>query len=255
MTIGVFDSMLAKSFPYRFNGQLTVKTIAGGVPSDPRVAEGWLKTKMGLDKEEQLQKAVAEVMVERGITLEEATEQVNKFKNLNGFKRLVEPMGPDEQDVAAYTVDTVAGQLYIEGRQLKAAIKEAISVAAAVGKVDLKGWGLTRKWINAFAAEHLFIVEDRLPLYVYDENGDLQPATEPTDVVQRFVKNKMGQMGISYEEYIDEAIVHFTLSSDNNFDNEFYGMLWTTGEQQGLGASRSQGFGRYKVTRWEKIKV
>ena len=74
-------------------------------------------------------------------------------------------------------------------------------------------------------------------------------------MVQRFVKNKMGQMGISYEEYIDEAIVHFTLSSDNNFDNEFYGMLWTTGEQQGLGASRSQGFGRYKVTRWEKIKV
>jgi len=255
MTIGVFDSLLAKSYPHRFNGQLTVKTIAGGVPSDPRVAEGWLKTKMGLDKEEQLQKAVAEVMVERGVTLEEATSEVNKFKNLNGFKRLKEPMGPDELEHATYKVETVAGQLYIEGRQLKAALKEAVSVAAAVGKVDLKGWGLTRKWINAFAAEHLFIIEDRMPLYRYNENGDLEPVTEPTDVVQRFVKNKMGQMGISYEEYIDEAILHFSLSSDHDFNNEFYGMIWTTGEQQGLGASRSQGFGRYKVTRWEKTKA
>lgn len=254
MTIGVFDNMLAKSFPHRFNGQLTVKMIAGGVPSDPRVAEGWLKTKMGLDKEEQLQKAVAEVMVERGITLEEATAEVNKFKNLNGFKRLKEPMGVDELPMGD-KLDTVDGQLYIEGRQLKAAVKEAVSVAAAVGKIDLKGWGLTRKWINAFAAEHLFIIEDRLPLFTYDENGDLTPATEPTDVVQRFVKNKMGQVGISYEEYLEEAVVHFSLSSDHDFDHTFYGMVWTTGEQQGLGASRSQGFGRYKVTRWEKTKA
>lgn len=252
MTIGVFDSMLAKSYPYHFHGQLTVKTIAGGTPSDPRVAEGWLKTKMGLDKEEQLQKAVAEVMVERGVTLEEATSEVNKFKNLNGFKRLVEPLGVD--DLPRPDLATVKGQLHIEGRHLKAALKEAISVAAAVGKIDLKGWGLTRKWINAFAAEHLFIVEDRLPLFLYNENGDLEPVTEPTDVVQRFVKNKMGQVGISYEEYIDEAVVHFTLTSDHDFNNEFYGMVWTTGEQQGLGASRSQGFGRYKVTRWEKVK-
>ena len=26
-----------------------------------------------------------------------------------------------------------------------------------------------------------------------------------------------------------------------------------TGEQQGIGASRSQGFGRYEVTRWDRI--
>jgi hypothetical protein len=28
-------------------------------------------------------------------------------------------------------------------------------------------------------------------------------------------------------------------------------MLWLTGEQQGVGASRSQGFGRYEVIKWE----
>ena len=30
-------------------------------------------------------------------------------------------------------------------------------------------------------------------------------------------------------------------------------MIWLTGEQQGIGASRSQGFGRYEVTGWERL--
>lgn len=29
-------------------------------------------------------------------------------------------------------------------------------------------------------------------------------------------------------------------------------MLWLTGQQQGIGASRSQGFGRYEVVAWSK---
>jgi CRISPR/Cas system CSM-associated protein Csm4 (group 5 of RAMP superfamily) len=30
-------------------------------------------------------------------------------------------------------------------------------------------------------------------------------------------------------------------------------MIWLTAEQQGIGASRSQGFGRFEVTSWERL--
>ena len=42
--------------------------------------------------------------------------------------------------------------------------------------------------------------------------------------------------------------------SDRDFAAEEWALLWLTGEQQGIGATRSQGYGRYEVTRWERIK-
>jgi hypothetical protein len=216
----VFAQFAAKAWPYSFSGTLHVTTIAGGTPSDDKVAEGWLKSKLA-DKDDIIREAVAKTMVERGITAEEAATEVDNLKHLNGFKR-------DAQG------------LYIEGRQLKAAIKEAASVAVASGKLNGRGWGKTNKGLLSFMAEHVFVVEDRLHLGV----------TEPTGIVQRFVHTWRGT-GIQYEEYVEDAKVDFTIKADHDFTNEQWAMIWLTGEQQGIGASRSQGFGRYEVARWD----
>jgi hypothetical protein len=218
----IFEQYRAEAYPYHFQGSLLVGTIAGGTPSDPKVAEGWLKTKLGLDKDDQIRTLVAETMVERGVTADEATEIVNTMKNLNGFKR-------DEHG------------LYIEGRQLKAALKEAISVSVAAGKIEQRGWGKTNKWIQGFFAEHVFVVEDRLHLGV----------NEATGINQRFVHTHRGT-GIQYEEYVESAKIDFTVISDHDFSDREWALIWTCGEQNGLGASRSQGYGRYEVTRWDK---
>lgn len=220
----VFAKYVPKAFPHRFDAQLHVHRIAGGTPTDPKVAEGWLKTKLGVDKDELLREMVAEVMVDRGVDADEATEIVNINRHLNGFKR-------DENG------------LYIEGRQVKAAIKEAASVAAAADKLALKGWGKTNKGLLSFVAEHICVVEDRIPLGV----------TEPSGVGQRFVHTWRGS-GIQYEEYVDDAKLSFTVLTDFDFTDEQWAMLWLTGEQQGIGASRSQGYGRYEVTGWERVK-
>ena len=223
----IFASYQAKAWPFRFAGSLQVTTIAGGIPTDDKVAEAWLKTKLA-DKDDLIRDAVAKTMVERGITAEEATAEVDSLKHLNGFKR-------DESG------------LYIEGRQLKAALKEAVNVAANAGKITTKGWGNPdnknyAKGIKAWFPEHVFVIEDRLHLGV----------AEPTGIVQRFVHTPRGT-GIQYEEYVEDAKVSFTLVSDHDFTAEQWAMIWLTGEQQGIGASRSQGFGRYEVTRWERI--
>lgn len=218
--MSVFAKYEAKAFPFRFEGTLHVGVIAGGTPTDPKVAEGWLKTKLATT-DDLIQQAVAEVMAERGVTADEAAAIVDERKHLNGFKR-------DDNG------------LYIEGRQLKAAIKEAANVAAAAGKLPLRKWGLTGKGLLGWIAEHVFVVEDRL--YLGTE--------KPTGVNQRFVHTFRGS-GIQYEEYVEDARIDFTVITDHKFTDEQWAMLWITGQQQGVGAARSQGFGRYEVTRWE----
>lgn len=213
----VFDKpkFAAAAYPHRFAGQLVVATIAGGTPTDPKVAEGWLRTKLA-DKDDLIREAVAEVMVERGIDAESAAEIVSTNKHLNGFKR-------------------DAHGLYIDGRQLKACIKEA----ACIRWPDTR-WGPTRKGTKSFFAEHVFVSEDRLPLGV----------AEPTGVMQRFVHTFRGN-GIQYEEYVEDAKISFSVITDYKFKAEEWAMLWLTAEQQGLGASRSQGFGRFEVVQWD----
>lgn len=222
--MSVFQKFENEAFPYRFMGQLTVDRIAGGIPSDPKVAEGWLRTKLG-DKDDLIREAVATTMIERSVSAEEAARIVDEYKHLNGFKR--DDLG-----------------LYIEGRQLKAAIKEAASVAMAADKLKGRGWGKTNKGLLSYVAEHVFVLEDRLHLGV----------AEATGVNQRFVHTFRGS-GIQYEEYVDNAVIDFTLISDHDFEDREWAMIWLSGQQQGIGASRSQGFGRYEVTRWDKVNL
>jgi hypothetical protein len=224
--MSAFANLREAAFPYKYEGLLKVSMIMGGTPSDPAVAEGWLKAKMlqgGSDT--ALKDAAAKVMVERGISdPNEAIEALNELKHLNGFKR-----------------DPKHG-LYVEGRQLKAAIKEAANVALAAGKLDIRGWGNTNKGLLSFAAEHIFVVQDRLYL----------GCTEPDGVEQRFVHTWRGT-GIQYEEFVRDAQIHFTVITDVEFSETDWAAIWLTGENQGLGASRSQSFGRYTIEEWNQV--
>jgi hypothetical protein len=217
----IFSKYASKAWPHKFAVTLHVRNIAGGVPSDPNVAEGWLRTKLA-DKDDLIREAVATTMAERGVSADEAAKEVDTLKHLNGFKR-------DDQG------------LYIEGRQAKAALKEAASVAVASGKLPGRKWGTTNKGLLSYLAEHVMVVEERLHLGV----------AEATGVVQRFVHTWRGT-GIQYEEYVEDAKVSFTVITDHDFTDEQWALIWLTGEQQGIGASRSQGFGRYEVVQWDR---
>lgn len=243
MTESVFADIRDRSFPYRYHATITVGTLVGGAPSDPNVARGWLETKLkGTTTEEQIQKMVTELMLERKISADQALDEVNKMKNLNGFKR-----GVERDELGLRAEPGYEGVLYYEGRQLKAALKEAVSVAVAAGKLRQQGWGTTRKWLSGYFPEHVFIEEEKL--YLHDLFGT--PITEPTDILQQFVHTRYGS-SIQYQEYVTDATFDFTIVTDHLFTDTEWGMIWTTGEMNGLGASRSQGYGTYKVTKWEK---
>lgn len=223
MSESVFESVFAeyrtKSYPYTYKGRLRVPLLVGGIPSDDNVAKGWIETKLkGTLSQERLERLVTETMVERGITFDEAVDEVNRRKNLNGFKRGLEkddqglPVGRD-------------GELYIEGRQLKAALKEAVSVAVAAKKLDMRNWGATRKFLTNYFPEHVFVLDDRLWLGV----------VEPSGVFQNFVHTHKGS-SVQYQEYVTDVDIDFTVISDHPFSKKQWGMIWTTG-----GAERSRG--------------
>lgn len=228
-TKSVFADLQRKAWPFEFHGSLQVRNIAGGVPSDPRVAEGWLRSKVETS-DAIIRDMVAQVMAEREVDVDQATKIVDTLKHLNGFKR-----------------NPVNKGLFIEGRQLKAALKEAASVAVASNKLQARGWGKTNKGLLSYLAEHVMVVEETLPL-LSPKTG--APITEPTGITQRFVHTFRGS-GIQYEEYIELAQIDFTIRCDHDFTREQWALIWLTGQEQGLGASRSQGYGRYILTRWE----
>lgn len=221
----VFEDYEEKVYPYRYRGEIVVEQLVGGIPQDPNKVEGWLRSKIE-DDDLLLQELIVETLLEIGgdpdspTDREKATKLAANKRNLNGFKR-----------------DRATGELYVEGRQLKACIKEAANIQWATER-----WGPTRKGTKNFFAEHIFVVERRLPLGV----------TEPTGVQQRFVHTFRGT-GIQLEEYVEEARFEFTIITDHVFKKDQWAYLWKTAEKQGIGATRSQGFGTFLVTGWDKL--
>ena len=225
-TSSVFAEHLPHVFPYRFAGTLHVDRIAGGTPSDPDVAAAWIRSKGYKDIKDQLiVDEVAKIMDERGMDEADAVEELTRRRHLSGFKR-----------------DPEYG-LYIEGRQLKACLKEAAGIALAADKLP-KRWGTTHKGCIGFVTEHINVVEYRLYLGVL----------EPSEVVQGFVHTFRGS-GIQYAEIVNDAEISFTVESDYEFSEKEWATLWLTAERAGLGAGRSQGNGRFQVVSWERVSA
>lgn len=237
MSNSVFAEWRSRSYPFTFKGELFVNVLVGGVPSDPDIAKGWIESKVKDSNDQRIQDLIAQTMVDRNVTQTEAVKIVNNLKNLNGFKKLRCPDCP----LTGPNCTTGKHELFIEGRQLKAALKEAVSVAVAAGKLEMTKWGSTRKWLTNYFPEHVFVLEDRLMLGVY----------EPTEILQNFVHTHKGS-SIQYQECVHSVSIGFTVITDHDFTDKDWAMIWTTGEMNGLGASRSQGYGTYQVTRWDK---
>jgi hypothetical protein len=228
----MFEKYRNQIWPYEFEGTIKATRICGGVPNDPNIAKSWLEKKLGvLTDDEQLQKLVLETMTQReGMTRDEAVKEVIHKTSVNGFK--ADELG-----------------LYVEGRQLKACLKEAVSVAVAAGKMKATGWGTTKKWITNYFPEHVFVIEDTLHLLT----KDFKHLTERPVPTQRFVSTFRGN-AISYDEVIPEAYIQFRVISDHPFSEKEWATMWVTAEQQGLGANRSQGYGRFEVVAWKQTR-
>jgi len=264
-----FEEFEAAAWPHWYNGSLTVRQICGGVPASDQVAEGWIRAKLKDTRSASaVQDLVEQTKAEIRQTHEAARKVAAEAAQLAGeSETLLDELAPDLDETSltdkavAKTAEEMAGLnmfkrtpegvLYIEGRQLKAALKEGVAVAANAGKVTTKNWGnpdnaTYKKQLKGWFPEHVFVVDEIIPLH-----RDGEPLTNPDGVIQKFVHTHRGD-AIAYEEFVRDAEITFTVKTDVELSREQWAMIWLTGQDQGLGASRSQGYGVYTVTGWEK---
>lgn len=230
--MGVFDKYREKVWPFTYDVEIKVKDLHGGRPQDPRVVEGWIKSKIQ-NNDERLRQLVSEAIQDLGFDeedlkdprkIEEAITTAGK-KNLNGFYRI--PSGEHK------------GELAVEGRQIKAMIKEATNIAFPWKSG--KGRKYQGKGMKSAVAEHIFIVEDFIPLGV----------KEPDGVDVRFSATTTGRRAITREEYLESVVIPFTMVTDMDLKDKDWAQIFVTAEMQGFGTSRSQGYGTFETIKFD----
>jgi len=141
------------------------------------------------------------------------------------------------------------GELAIEGRQIKAMLKESANIIKDIvpgGKDGEAG----QKALKSKVADQVFVVEEHVPLGV----------TEPTRREQRPIHVMTAQgprTSIKRSEIVEGAEIQFTVKRRSGpglgvSEKALLGIL-DYAQTVGLGADRSQGFGQFEIVSVEKI--
>ena len=229
----IFGKAAAQTYT-QYRATLRFKNlIVGGIPSDKSVIEGWIRSRMDLG-DAAISELVEQTVTERGVlTPDEAIEAVMQSElapSVNGFKR-------DDN-----------GQLCIEGRIVKAALKEWMNSAYPgtkfPGKANIEG---LRKGLMRYAAEAVRVDDLLIGLGV----------KEPTMVEER-IKHVMTPQGprssINRVEVVEQPEVTFTISVRDDFiPEDAWARIWSVGEAIGLGSDRGRSDGQFELTEWQRL--
>lgn len=229
----IFGKAAAQTYT-QYRATLRFKNlIVGGIPSDKSVIEGWIRSRMDLG-DAAISELVEQTVTERGVlTPDEAIEAVMQSElapSVNGFKR-------DDN-----------GQLCIEGRIVKAALKEWMNSAYPgtkfPGKTKIEG---LRKGLMRYAAEAVRVDDLLIGLGV----------KEPTMIEER-IKHVMTPQGprssINRVEVVEQPEVTFTISVRDDFiPEDAWARIWSVGEAIGLGSDRGRSDGQFELTEWQRL--
>ncbi|MCC6645690.1 MAG: hypothetical protein IT374_08985 [Polyangiaceae bacterium] len=228
----------------QFTGQLV-----GGTPSDPKLIEGWFAKNVGATDEEQMRKRVLNTLAEvHGIDPETATdEQIEAAIAASATEQ--------KAQVFKRTPD---GEPYVEGRHVKAMLKEATNIAYPRGTVK---WGQrpgkAKEYVGkmvggkdpiSFVAERVFVPEQ--PIVIADDISGVEMA------VGHLERRGERYSTIGYFEYVDRPVLGITVRVlDDCVSEEQWARIWTVAEHNGMGARRSQGAGQFVVTAWDRVEA
>lgn len=207
--------------------------IVGGIPSDKSVIEGWIRSRMDLG-DAAIAELVEQTATERGVlTPDEAIEAVmasDLAPSVNGFKR------------------NDNGELCIEGRIVKAALKEWMNSAYPgtkfPGKTSIEG---LRKGLMRYAAEAVVVDDLLIGLGV----------KEPTTIEER-IKHVMTPQGprssINRVEVVEQPVITFTIRVRDDFiPEDAWARIWSVGEGIGLGSDRGRSDGQFELLEWQRL--
>jgi hypothetical protein len=237
---GIFDTVASDLFvPYTVRLRFRDRVV-GGTPSNPKLIEGWLRAKMGVTQEQEVRNLTIQTLRDLGVsdevfenpeditfeTLEAASEAIASKSNTTMFKR-------------------DANGLYIESRIVKAMLKECVAIVFPGGTGGNK-WGDTKKGPKNATAEWVFVNPDHIALGVTAPTG--------VDLSIGHISGPQGPRStLDYYEYVEQAEVTFeVVVLQDRVDQKHWPSIWRYAQENGLGAKRSQGFGRFDVLAWDR---
>jgi hypothetical protein len=228
--MGIFDQDAVFT---TYRARITFRgKLMGGIPKDPKIIEGWLRAKAGIGAEEEIRQAMLRTLVELGADvrpdmsyaeLQSASEALSAQKSTNGFKQ-------DE------------GGLYLESRAIKAMLKESTNILFAGDR-----WGRTKKGPRSFLAERVFVNPDRIAFGLHEPSG-----------IELFIGHVSGPAGpssnLTYYEYVEGVTIDFdVMVAEDAIEHDHWPRIWVHAQENGIGALRSQGYGRFDIEAWDEV--
>lgn len=235
--MGTSDIFGGKTRWTTYKGERLLYTLVGGVPKDPDTIKSWLKARLEMGEVEI--RAIADETIEAmGWTQEDLTTE-----NLD---KLVDEIAA--KDTKGNSFKKVGGGLVIEGRQIKAAIKEAAN-SLYPGTTKWPDYpGNTRKGLSAYLVERVEVVDRYIPL-----------GKEVPDIVgEQRIKHITGPQGkrstINVVDVCEDVTISFTVKVLDDFiPNELWAEIWEYIDLGGIGADRARGDGRGEMLSWAKM--
>lgn len=228
--MGVFNSSDVFT-TYRLRLRFRDK-LMGGTPKDPKIITGWLRSKAGVTNENEIRNMMLRTLMELGADVKPGMD----------YDELVEASEALASNQATGFKRDDAG-LYIESRQVKAMLKECTNILFAGVR-----WGKTKKGPKAFVAERVFVNPDRIHLGADEPDG--------VDLLTAHLSGPQGKQSVLKQyEYVQGTEIEFeVMVAEDAISQDNWAQVWILAQENGLGALRSQGHGRFDVEQWERAK-
>lgn len=200
--------------------------IYGGLPKNPELIEGFLKGK--------------------GVPDEAAKEMAPKI----AAEIAAENVETEERMWTTFKRDAVG--LYIETRQIKALLKEAVGETEMWKQQGLAG---LKSRVGGAVFPKGQGGADQTRLYLF-RNGTAVKDPDGFDETVGHVSGPQGKRSIlKRKDYVLKPTIEFTLRVANpRVKGEILRTLFEVGEELGLGADRSQEHGKFKVLEFAEVE-
>lgn len=228
---------------------LKVPRIAGGLPADPKLMEAWQRANWPANPAKTLKP-------EDPATPEEAAARSLALIAEKGEAEEVEPELP-RSGWTTFARDK-DNRLCIEGRLVKSMLKEAANIMKDLPVVKTALGRDKATMLRARLAERVFVIADlgltpSMAALADAKNDPLLPLSDrtgPDEVLERpiHVMTRQGPRdALTRTDIVHDAEITCTLRvlKDGMFTEPVLKLLLTYASDNGLGADRSQGFGRF----------
>jgi hypothetical protein len=237
MSFSEFKAQFTEKLYDEYHVVMQLRDVAGGIPMHSDLIKGWIDA-TNKDKSDEERQKIVDATVE---ALPEVSEE-KEAKSWVGFKR-------DD-----------SGNLYIEGRCIKAMLKEAGNIlkdivpngGKQIGKNKDKKVGVTA--LKSKVADRVFVVEERV--YFLRDGQRIQDVDELEERPVHAMTPQGPRSSLKRTDILRNVTVEFTvrrLASNDVPEETLFGIL-VYAQQLGLGADRSQGRGVSTDVTCEKIK-